>query len=82
MWTHFLNTDVVKFFIDLAKYAVQITDTLGTWPVLLGAVIGIFKIKNLQNQANGKVGFLTSAIDLLKSIKGIGTTAKEAVSGI
>lgn len=82
MWTNFISSDAVKFLIDLAKYAVQITDTLGTWPVLLGAIVGIFKIKDLQNQANGKIGFLTSAIDLLKSIKGTGATAKEAVSGI
>ena len=41
MWMNFLNTDVVKFVINLTTSLVKLTDTIGLLPTLIGAFAGI-----------------------------------------
>ena len=47
MWMNFINADVVKFIVDIGTGLIELVNTLGVIPTLLGAIGGFKVIKSI-----------------------------------
>ena len=72
MWSDALNSDAVKFFIDIGTEIVKVVDKLGLIPSLLTAIAtGISVIKNqgffkVSTNQNGKSGLSFAGVDFAR----------------
>lgn len=87
MWMNLLDSDAIKFVVDLGTAIIKLVDTLGFVPTALGAFAGFAAIKTLLNVDvfKGFTGFILDAIksgEILTATnqKLIATLIKEGVA--
>lgn len=73
MWMHFLNSDVIKFFVNLGTELVKLMDTIGTFKVILGAFFGYLNIRS-------RFGKVASFKELAAAIKENTTIIQGAIN--
>lgn len=83
MWMNFMNSDVLKFLIDMARGAVELANGLG----LVNTAIGLFVAKTaFQSDSFGKFfdadKVSQSVQDWIDGFKNIKNTATDAANGI
>lgn len=68
MWMNFLDTDLVKFFVDLGRILIEITDNIGVLPIAITAV-GAYITRNnkMFSSANGEILIFNKNIDDIRN---------------
>lgn len=83
MWNNALNSDLLKFFVDLANVFVKLVDKVGLLQVALGALTGVLAFKTFDKEkgvfglfeALNKIPALQKIIGSITAKFGLGTTA-------
>lgn len=83
MWMNFIDSDVIKFIVDLGSAALKLVDTLGALPSLVGGFTGIkTAISGIKQAIDGVNKGTTETITFFRDLVQKNTDFDDAADGI